>query len=39
MGLPGVELTLFAGANNLFGIGYCGGPVEDLLESFANYGP
>jgi hypothetical protein len=35
MGLPGIELTPFAGANDLLDIGYCGGPVEALLESFA----
>jgi hypothetical protein len=35
MGLPGVELTPFIGVNNLLGIGYCGGPVEALLKSFA----
>jgi hypothetical protein len=36
MGLPGVELTRFAGANDLLSIGYCSGPVETLSESFAN---
>jgi hypothetical protein len=36
MGLPGVELTPFAGANNLLSIGYYGGLVEALLESFAD---
>jgi hypothetical protein len=36
MGLPGIELTPFAGANDLLGISYCGGPVEALLEGFAD---
>jgi hypothetical protein len=36
MGLPGVELTAFAGANNLLGVSYCGGPIEALSKSFAN---
>jgi hypothetical protein len=36
MGLPDVELTPFAGANNLLDIGYCDGLVEALLESFAD---
>ena len=32
MGLPSVVMTPFIGAHNLFGIGYCSGPVEALLE-------
>jgi hypothetical protein len=36
MGLPSIELTPFTSANNPLGIGYCGGPVEALSESFAN---
>jgi hypothetical protein len=36
MGLPGVELTPFASANNLLGVGYYGGPVEALSKGFAN---
>jgi hypothetical protein len=36
MGLLGIELTPFTGANNLLSIGYCGGPVEPLSKSFAN---
>jgi hypothetical protein len=36
MGLPSIELTPFTSANNPLGIGYYGGPVEALLESFAN---
>jgi hypothetical protein len=36
MGLSGVELTPFAGANNLLDVGYSGGLVEALSESFAN---
>jgi hypothetical protein len=36
MGLLGVELTPFAGANNQFGISYYSGLVETLSKSFAN---
>ena len=37
--LPSVVLTPFAGAYNLLGIGYYGGPVEALLECVSNQGP
>jgi hypothetical protein len=36
MGLLGIELTPFTGADNLLSIGYCGGLVEPLSKSFAN---
>jgi hypothetical protein len=36
MGLSGIELTPFVGANDLLGIGYYGGPVEALSKSFAD---
>jgi hypothetical protein len=36
MGLPGVELAPFAGADDSLGVGYCGGLVEALSESFAD---
>jgi hypothetical protein len=36
MGLSGVELTPFIGANNLLGVGYYSGLVEAMLESFTN---
>ena len=34
--LPSVVLTSFAGAYNLLGIGYYGGPVEALSECIPN---
>ena len=37
--LPSVVLTPFAGAYDLLGVGYCGGPVEALLECVSNQGP
>ena len=37
--LPSVVLTPFAGAYNLLGVGYCGGPVEALLEYVSNQCP
>ena len=36
--LPSVVLTPFAGAYNLLGVGYCGGPVEALSERVPNQG-
>jgi hypothetical protein len=36
MGLLGVELAPFAGADDLPGVSYCGGPVEALSESLAD---
>ena len=36
--MPSVVLTPFAGAYNLLGIGYCGGPVETLSECIPNQG-
>jgi hypothetical protein len=36
MDLSGIKLTPFASANDLLGVGYYGGLVEALLESFAN---
>jgi hypothetical protein len=36
MGLPSIELAPFVGANDLVGVGYCGGLVEALSESFAD---
>jgi len=36
--LPSVVLTPFAGAYNLLGIGYCGGPIETLSECLPNQG-
>ena len=36
--LPSVVLSSFAGAYNLLGIGYCGGPVEALSECIPNQG-
>ena len=38
MGLPTVVLTPFVGAHNLFGIGYCGRPVEALSECVSDQG-
>ena len=37
--LPSVVLTPFASAYNLLGVGYCGGPVEALLECVSNQCP
>ena len=34
--MPSVVLAPFAGAYNLLGIGYCGGPVETLSECIPN---
>ena len=39
MGLPSVVLTPFIGVHNLFSIGYCGQPVETLLEHISDQGP
>ena len=39
MNLLSVVLTPFAGAYNLLGVGYCGGPVEALSERVSNQGP
>jgi hypothetical protein len=36
MGLPGVELAPFVGADNPLDVSYHGGPVEALSESFAD---
>ena len=36
--LPSVVLTPFAGAYNLLGVDYCGGPVEALSECVSNQG-
>ena len=36
--MPSVVLTPFAGAYDLLGVGYCGGPVEALLECVSNQG-
>ena len=33
---PSIVLTPFAGAHNLFGVGYCGRPVEALSERVSN---
>ena len=38
MGLSSVVLTPFIGAHNLLGVGYCGQPVEALLEHVSNQG-
>ena len=38
MSLPSVVLTPFAGAYNLFGVGYCSGPVEALSLCISNQG-
>ena len=37
--LPSVVLTPFAGAYNLLGVGYRGGPIEALSECVSNQGP
>ena len=39
MSLPSIVLTPFAGAYNLLGVVYCGGPVEALSECIPNQGP
>ena len=39
MSLPSVVLTPFAGAYDLLGVGYRGGPIEALLECVSNQGP
>ena len=39
VGLPSVVLAPFAGAHDLFGVGYCSGPVEALSECVSNQGP
>ena len=36
--LPSIVLTPFAGAYNLLGVCYCGGPVEALSECIPNKG-
>ena len=36
--LPSIVLAPFAGAYNLLGIGYCGGPIETLSECVSNQG-
>ena len=38
VGLPSVVLTPFAGAHNLFIVGYCSRPVEALIECISNQG-
>ena len=38
MGLLSIVLIPFAGAHNLFGVGYCGQPVEALLECISEQG-
>ena len=38
MGLPGIVLISFAGARNLFGVGYCSQPVEALSECISDKG-
>ena len=37
--LPSVVLTPFAGAYDLLGVGYRGGPIEALSECVSNQGP
>ena len=37
--MPSVVLASFAGAYNLLGFGYGGGPVETLSECIPNQGP
>ena len=39
MNLLSIVLTPFAGAYNLLGVGYYGGPVEALSECIPNQGP
>jgi hypothetical protein len=36
MGLLGVELAPFAGADDPLDVSYYGGPIEALLESFTD---
>ena len=36
--MPSVVLTPFAGAHDLLGVGYSGGPVEALSERVSNQG-
>ena len=36
VGLPSVVLIPFAGAHNLFGVGYYGRPIEALTECVSN---
>ena len=38
MGLPRIELTPFAGADNSIGVGHRGRPVETLSEGVSNKG-
>ena len=38
VGLPDVVLTPFVGAHNLFGVGYCGWPVEAMMECISDEG-
>ena len=38
MSLLSIVLTPFAGVHNLFGDGYCGRPVEALLEHVSDQG-
>ena len=38
MGLPSIVLTPFVVAQNLFGVGYCGWPVEALTECISDQG-
>ena len=38
MDLPSIVLTPFIGAHNLFGVGYCGRPVEALMECVSDQG-
>ena len=39
MGLPSVVLTPFAGAHDMFSVGYRGRPVEALLKHISDQGP
>ena len=38
MNPPSVVLTPFAGAHDLLGVGYSGGPVEAVSERISNQG-
>ena len=38
VGLPSVVLTPFAGAHNMFGVGYRGRPIEALSERVFDQG-
>ena len=38
MGLPSIVLTPIVGAHNLFGVGYCGRPIEALSERVSDQG-